>query len=642
MRTIILLCIATIGYTSLHAQTLFTYGNNKISKDEFMLNFNKNKIASNASRATALQQNLDLYINYKLKVQAAYDYKYDTLAKQQEELAAFKTNLEPKYLTEDKAMKALVAEAFGRMQKDINLSHIIINFTKNDSATKAQANALINEAYKKLKAGESFATVAKQYSQDPDVVTNNGNLGYITAFSLPYNMETVAYTTTKGKYSAPFASSSSYHIFYVNDVRNAIGTIKAAQILISTAPGATTEQKQEAERKINEVYTKLGNGEIFENLAKAYSTDNQSAANGGMLKDLTAGQYDPQFENKVAQLKDGELSKPFATLFGWHVVKKLSTIPVSKVLDAETTERINALIANDSRKQLAQDAFVQKLLITCNYKDVMPNKDALVQITTSKLNNQPAISTNINELSTIFTINGVGYTAKQYYEYIKTVNNARATAPTALIAQYTNAMVYAYYRNNLEKYNAEFAAQVQDFKDGNLLFEAMEQQVWSKSSTDTAGLYKYYQANKQRYTWQKSADAIIFSTLQSNTANDLYQAVTSAPNQWKEALEKYQSTAQADSGRYELNNIPVEQNNTFKSGLITQPYSPNGDGGMVFARIIKVYEGGSIKSFEDAKGLVINDYQQVLEAEWLASLKKKYPVKVNQALWNKLKAEKIK
>jgi peptidyl-prolyl cis-trans isomerase SurA len=481
------------------------------------------------------------------------------------------------------------------------------------------------------------------YSQDPAVKENNGDLGFITAFSLPYEMETVAYNTAVGKYSMPFKSKVGYHIFKVTADRKALGTMKAAQILLPFLEGGGEDQKAKAALVAKEAYEKYQKGEVFENLARAYSGDMQTAQGGGILRDFTVGKYEASFENAFSALKDEEVSKPFKTAFGWHILKRLGTIPVKTVKDAEAIEQVTALVNNDSRKEKAKEAFTQRILGATQYKAAPIDKALLLQITEEVMNTKEIPTGKaITQGQLLHSFTKQKVTVGNLWQFVKDAKNGglypNFTAEQ-IYNEYVKATAFEYYKAHLEDYNTEFKNQMREFKDGNLLFEAMERNVWNKSANDSLGLRKYYAANTQKYSWDKSADAIILSINDAKVATELYNGLKQNPANWRDLLIKFPNNAQADSGRFELGNIPVAEKTSFSNGLTTMPFSPNNDGNMIFVHVYKLYEPGQKKSFEDAKGLVINDYQIKLEEDWINSLKKKYPVKMNDAVWKDILAK---
>jgi peptidyl-prolyl cis-trans isomerase SurA len=640
MRKLFLMLMSITTIIVVNGQTLFKYGSKTVTQAEFLNNFNKNANNLKGDRSAALKENLDLYIRYKLKVQAAYDLQYDTLPNQKDDLQSFKKQIEGKYLTEDKTMKLLIDEAHERMQKDIRVSHILILVPKNaQPADTVAALKKINDAYAKLKSGQDFALVAKEFSQDPTVKDNNGDLGYITAFSLSYTMENVAYKTPQGKFSAPFKSKIGYHIFKNVAERKALGKMKAAQILLPFIPNSTENEIAAVGKKANELYEQLQKGENFENLARAHSGDRMSAEAGGLMQEFSVGKYEAVFENTFAELKDGAYCKPFKSSFGWHILKRVGNTVVNPVRDDETNNQILALINSDSRKEKAKEVFINNIIKTTNYKESSLNKEKLFNTTIQKINGDEVIDKSITENTVLHTYPKLKVTVGNFWQFAKDAKNLpqyNNLAPKALLQEYVKATAFEYYKDHLDEYNADYKNQMNEFKDGNLLFEAMERNVWNKSSQDSAGLANYYTVHKAKYIWDKSADAVIFSAIDKKTADSLRGLIIKNPKKWNEITMGFQNSANVDSGRFELGNIPVADRTAFSNGLTTVAFSPNNDGNMVFAHIFKLYEAGAQRNFDDAKGLVINDYQVKLEDDWIAALRKKYPVKIDDKAWQKL------
>jgi peptidyl-prolyl cis-trans isomerase SurA len=499
MKKIILLTSFLLVQKIITAQNLFTFGKDAVTRTEFINNFLRNANNLQGDRKAALQENLELYIRYKLKVKAAYDEKLDTLQNQQEDLQGFKRQIEGKYLTEDKMMKSLTEEAFQRMQKDIRVSHIIVLLDKKTNDTTV-AYKKINEAYAKLKQGQDFAALAKQYSEDATAPENGGDLGYITAFTLPYNLESLAYNTPSGKYSTIYKSSFAYHIFKHNGERKALGKMQAAQILLQIQPTSSQAIKDALKTQIDSLYEKLAKGEVFENYARTYSNDMYSASAGGLMQEFGVGKYDAVFENTFAKLKDGEVSKPFLTAFGWHILKRISSTVPSKILDATTEQEIIGKIGNDSRKQKAEEVFLSTVYKSINFKENAVNTVTLFKDVDAR-NFDPTAKLLSNEKDVLHTIANNKVTVGDFLKFAK---DARSTATyqnydaEKLFKEYKKVTALEYYRKNLERYNSDYKAQVNEFKDGNMLFEIMERNVWNKSANDEDGLKKYYAANQKK------------------------------------------------------------------------------------------------------------------------------------------------
>ncbi|HEY4148159.1 MAG TPA: peptidylprolyl isomerase, partial [Chitinophagaceae bacterium] len=292
----VLLVLATMGIQS---QTLFTYGKNSVSKEEFLRAYNKNPSTANANTEKAYRDYLDLYIRFKLKVAAGYEARLDTLHTQTAELQNFRGQIAESFMNDENSLKYLVDEAFRRSQQDLRLSYIYIPF-KDDDTSGALKKA--RDAWQQLKGGADFGTVAETFSADPAVHSTKGDMGYITVFTLPYDLETLAYNTPKGAFSAPFRNKSAYIILKTTDVRPAAGRLQAKQILLAFKPGADDAEKQRMARLADSIYTALRGGASFTEMVNKYSNDNISYHAEGLMPEFGVGRYSADFESAVFAL----------------------------------------------------------------------------------------------------------------------------------------------------------------------------------------------------------------------------------------------------------------------------------------------------------------------------------------------------
>jgi peptidyl-prolyl cis-trans isomerase SurA len=645
MKQLILSCVLLTALAfAASGQNLFSYGKKTVSRDEFMRNFLKNSNNLTGDRQASLRENLDLYIRYKLKVQAAYDLRYDTLINQREELNSFRRQIEGNYLKEDRIYNLLLDEAFQRSQKDIRVSHIMINYvTASKKIDTVTALKRVNDLQRRLRNGEDFGKLAAEISDDPSVKETRGDLGYVTVFSLPYDMENIIYSTPLNQVASVHKSSYAYHIFKVTGVRKAMGRMKAAQILIAFPPDADATQKASVAAYADTIYKKLQKGELFENLARSFSNDYVTAQSGGVLPEFGVGKYDPVFEMAVYNLQNtGDYSKPFATSYGYHIVQKLENIPVSDNRQDEGAMRqLSEQIKNDSRSEVMRDAFTQTIIKTIGYRPAPINRARLLLLTDTVMLGQTPQDRMINDKTLLHTVGKQPVTVGNFWQFTRDARNTnqyRNKNSEQMLNEYIKATAFEYYRDHLEEFNTDFRYQYMEFKDGNLLFEAMEKNVWNKSAMDSVGLMKQYNANKTKYKWDRSADAIIFTTGDLKIAQEIQDKIKKNPANWRDIMTPYYNngTAQADSSRYLLGDIPVAEKTSFANGLCTEPFNLGNDGSASFTYVVKVYGSGDQKSFEEARGQVINDYQQVLEEKWIADLKKKYPIKVNEPVWQDL------
>jgi peptidyl-prolyl cis-trans isomerase SurA len=627
------------------AQTLFTSAGQPVSKDDFLKAYNKNNTTARATTA-AYRDYLELYIRYKLKVRAAYELHLDTLPSQKSELQSFRAQVLENYMRDEESMNRLMNEAVARGRQDIHLAHIFIAIPKNATpADTAKAYERAMFAYGDLKKKKGFAGTALAWSDDPAVKNNRGDLGYITVFTLPYELENLAYSTAPGQFSKLYRSHAGYHIFKNLGTRRAFGRIKAAQILISLPPGASEAARTAAHIKADSIYQALMNGADFAQLAKSYSGDNLSYQNGGELPEFGVGRYDSAFETAAFALtKDGEISQPVLSAFGYHIIKRIWIKPFPHELNKETSPAVRQLVTADPRIEVSRKALLTRIYREANYSfsTAFSLADLWAFTDSASLNKALTSYRDLNYQTMLFSFAKQQYSLKQWLDYMQTLRNSRAalTGKThqELMDQFTRAMAMDYYRNHLEDFNKDFAFQLNEFREGNLLFEIMQRKVWDRASTDSSGLRTYYEAHKDKYWWDASADAVLFTCNNQKTADGLKAALSAAPSDWKKISDNAGAGVQADSGRFELSQIPSpgKEKIGFSTGLITPFVANVADNSVSFAYILHVYPERSPRNYKDARGFVINDYQVSLEEQWIAELKKRYPVNVDEKVFASL------
>jgi peptidyl-prolyl cis-trans isomerase SurA len=628
---------------SVSAQTLFTYGNQAVSKEEFLKAFQKNNTDKKASEQ-AYRDYLELYVRYKLKVKAAYDEKADTLAAQIAEMQNFRNQVVGTYMNDNESLNKLVNEAFARSQKDIHIAHIFIAVPKTATATdtvKLYQKAMA--IYEELKKGKDFNEVVIANSDDPSSKTNHGDIGYITAFTLPYETENVIYNLQPSQFSKPYRSKAGYHIFKNLGERKAIGKMKAAQILIAFPPNASDSAKRVAKQKADSIYKALKGGANFSEMAKLFSSDNVSYQIGGEMAEFGTGKFDPAFENAAFALaKDGDISEPVLTNFGYHIIKRIQRKPVPSANDKATMEGYRQRVINDPRDEYAKKNLLKKILHDADFKRSPVNEDSVWALTERDIKN-PALNKEDSTKASkpLFTFTKRNVTIKEWLNYVRPLRTIVKTnankSNKELLDQFIEASALEYYRVHLEDYNKEFAYQLNEFRDGNLLFEIMQRKIWDKASADSAGLKKYFEEHKERYFWQPSADAVLFTCSSEKTATDIRKKLQEeGAAHWKKMTDASAGLAQADSGRFELPQLPLPEQKTFNAGQLSSISTNQTDNTVTFAYIIKMYNEREQRNYNDAKGFVINDYQSYLEDNWIAELKKKYPVKVNDAVLKSL------
>jgi peptidyl-prolyl cis-trans isomerase SurA len=647
-RLILTPVLTLIFASGVTAQSLFTIDGTGVSKDEFLKAYNKNNNGVKPTDRT-YREYLDLYIRYKLKVRAAYATQLDTLPAQRTELQNFRSQVADTYLKDESSMDKLVKEVYDRGQNDIRLAHIFIALPKNASpADTLKAYEKAMAAYNTLKKSKKFAETALAFSEDPAVKSNRGEVGYITVFTLPYELESLAYSLAPGQFSKPYRSKGGYHIFKNEGERKSLGRIKIAQILLSFPPSPTAASKDLVRQKADSIAGLLQNGADFATLARKYSSDNLTYQNGGEMPEFGVGRYDSVFEAIAFGLdKDGAISAPFASDYGYHIIKRIARKPFPRQFDAAAAASLKALVLNDPRIDISRQALLSRIYGETGFQRAdIPDAD-LWSFTDSALRNAGYSSYhNLSYNTTVFSFTQRAYTVKEWLDYAKASRAQRAGAGVSdkdLFGRYIERTAMDYYRSHLEQYNKDFAFQLTEFKEGNLLFEIMQRKVWDKASTDSAGLAGYYEAHKSKYWWDASADAVLFTCNNENTAEALKTRLSAgAPEGWRKLTDSVGAAIQADSGRYELAQIPGTgagvgagvgaANSEPAARAFTTAVANKADNTVSFAYILTVYHERSPRNFRDARGFVINDYQTYLEDQWIAGLKKLYPVKIDDAV----------
>jgi peptidyl-prolyl cis-trans isomerase SurA len=640
MQKIFLLCtlvfFATI--TNADAQTLFTYGKHAVSKQEFLAAFQKNN--NTAPSAKAYADYLNMYIRYKLKVQAAYDMRLDTLPTQKTDLADFRNQVMGSFMTDEKTLDALVKEAMVHSEKEIRLSHIYIPFTGNDSSN---AKTKASRALQELSDGKSFETVAQLYSSDTTVRANKGDIGYITAFVLPYPLEKLAYATPLNSNSPIYKSRNAYHIFRRTAERPATVMLQIAQILLPLPATATADESAVVSKLADSIYTALQNGANFGNLAQKYSGDNASFNNQGVMPPFYPGTYDNSFEAPAFALqKDEDISKPVRTNLGIHLLKRITVYKnATDTGNAGTITAMRTRVLGDARHTIAIDAVAEKAAKLVGVKKSAVPADAINLYTKSFFDGRKAGTNALTEKTLLATVGGKTLTLSDYGKYLsangaKISNTQPALTEQQIYGGFIKSEVLAVYQQNLEKYQPLFARQLQEFSDGNLIFEAMQANIWDKAVNDEAGLKKYYEQHRDLYTWKESVEGVIFTCVDSSAAQNFYTELKSNPPAWKSISEKSKGIVQADSGRFEIDQLPAYGNSPLQAGTVTAPAFRTDDLTTNFIYVLHNMPANLPRNFDDAKGFVLNDYQTVLEDDWINSLKKKYPVKVNATVLKSL------
>ncbi|RYY44903.1 MAG: hypothetical protein EOO06_17395, partial [Chitinophagaceae bacterium] len=606
--------LIALGFCSmnLHAQTLIHYGHNSISKEDFLRAYNKNKTLTDNNEA-AIREYVDLYTNFKLKVKAAEEMRLDTLPQIQFDVNNFRQQIIENYLSNQKGIDRLVDEAFTRLQKDLHVMHYSIPVAPTAKPVDSlKAFKIIQEYYNALKNNES-TDKAYQNAMANGVAVRNSDLGYITAFTVPYEYENIIYGLKNGEVSKPYRSKNAWHLFKITNERPSAGRWRIAQILVAAPAGSAPDIMSAAKQKAESLYEKAKNGDNFGELAKEFSNDRMSNLTGGELPEFGTGAYNNDFENQVLALKnDGDISRPFLTEFGYHIIKRMGfrPTPMDKT-DEVFISDLRQKILKEPRVNVEKDIYTKEIIVKTGMKKT---KDAsekdLLRFADSLMYNPTEAQTKAFPISnkTILTFKDGNAKGSEWLAFVRDARSGTELAAASNKELWEKFMANAavnYYKSKLENYNSDFKFQMQEFIEGNMLFEIMERNVWSKASNDSAGLLKHYNAHKENFKWAASADVIIFNCNTVKAAEDAMTALKKGKN-WRTLANDYSSTLQADSGRYELAQISGANQVSAPSKDSYTAIVSNIDGTATFVKYVTLYPANQQRNFSDSRGLVIN------------------------------------
>jgi peptidyl-prolyl cis-trans isomerase SurA len=566
------------------SETLMTINGKAVSAEEFLYIYEKNNQAGAVDPKT-MDEYLDMFINFKLKVAEAEAQGIDTTASFIKELKGYRAQATPKYMQDEAAMDSLVEMSWRHLSKDRRAAHIAIQCPMNaDVTTEAEAQAKINEAYERVTIGkgvmkgkgkkaklvrqkvEAFDKVAREMSTDPQVQETGGELGWITPFRYVYPLEEAVYNTPVGKVSEPFRTQYGFHIVLVEEEIDH-KEVKASHIM-KMVPA---DSLNEAKKALIDSLAKVVTPENFAEVAQRESDDRGSSARGGSLGWFGKGMMVKQFEEAAFSMENGQISAPVRTQYGWHIMYKEDERGIQP-LDSMRAQ-IHRQVLRDERANEADKSFIRK-----------------------------------------------------------------ARAEYNLPAEMSDADVKAYVDEHLEEKYPEFRNLVQEYHDGILLFEVSLKEVWDKAAKDTAGLEAYFKANKKNYTWDKPHYKGYL--VQAKNEKVAKAAESIMKNAKPDSVDKYvESRLNTDSvkfvkvqyGLWEVGRNKLVDRFGFKQ---RDAYKPNPDYPVV--RCV----GKKIKApqtWDDEKGKVTTDYQDYLEAQWVKALREKYPVVINQEVWEKIK-----
>ncbi len=636
-----ILFISKVNAQSTQNDVLFSVGDESVYASEFIRVYNKNLDLVQDESQKDVDEYLKLFTNYKLKLKEARALEFDKKPSYIRELSNYKKQLAENFVTDTKVTEALIEEAYQRILYDIKANHILIKIDGNASPedTLVAYNKILKLRDRALKEG--FDIVRKEVHNGKTVYGEE--LGYFSGFKMVYKFETAAFNTPVGEISQPFRTRFGYHIVNVLDKRKSRGERTVAHIMVVQKEGDSLAEKPE--NRIQDIYKKLQQGEDFEALAKQFSDDKATAQKGGILSSFSSGQIGVQeFEDKAFALKnEGDISEPFKTKFGWHIIKLYNKklIPSFEVIKPELEQKVK----RDSRAKLIDEALYNSLKEKYNVSTEQPALKYFVSILNDDyLKRTWTLPNDFKGKTPLVKIGDKQFTYNDFGAFLLRKQrdvDAKSTLKAIVLKQYEaflNENLVKYQEDNLENENEEFAYIVEEYRDGLLLFDLMENTIWNTAKTDTIEIKEYYNNHKSNYTLPKRVDAVVASSTKQKTLKKVSKLLEEgmALDQIKSLVnsnEKVEVIFTSDIMDATHQALPKEF--LFKKG-ISKIYKHN-DAFVVVQ--VKEILPETQKTFDEAKGTVISDYQIYKEEKWLKKLAEKYKVVINQETLKKVKSQ---
>ena len=644
--------------SKLDNQVLMTIGNEDITVKEFTDVYYKNNLKSDVIEKKTVDEYLDLFTTFRMKVMEAERQQLDTSAKFQKELAGYRKQLAKPFMSSDDITEELVEEAYQRKLKDIRASHILIRCDKNalPSDTLKAYNKAMNIRKKALAKDADFGALADQYSEDPSAKGmeasdqaparpgNHGDLGYFSVFDMVYPFETGAYNTKEGEISMPVRSDFGYHIIKVNSITDALGSIQAAHIFLQIPFDAPAEDEAAMKQKADNIYKELmaQDGKNWSEMVKQYTDDKGTIARDGALSNFTVSRIVPEFIEACKSLEKGQIAKPVRTMYGYHIIKLLDYSGVGSF--EKEKKALTERIEKDMRSKKSEEMVLKQVKSEYHFKQNDKNLEAFIASVDSTILRaayEPAANVDMNAV--LFSLDNNNTKVSDFVAYIKNNMSPQryvtpATYAYQLYENFSKETAMNYADAHLEEKYPEFKALVKEYRDGILLFDLMDKEVWDKAVKDTLGLQEFHDRNASKYMWGNRVYATIISVTRPESLPMVNALLDSGI-----ALDSLKSTIQRDSipavfvrkGYYQKGDNQYVDKTEWKVGVRNEiPSTVDQSTTIVCIRELRDPEP---KTLKEARGLVTSDYQMELEQQWVQTLKERYPVKINEKVLDKVR-----
>ncbi len=605
---------------------IFKVNNQAVFADEFIYLYKKNHTKPEDFKEDKINEYVRLLINFKLKIEEAKSKGMDTTKAFIKEFAGYKEELKKPYQVGGDDLDRLTKQAYDRLKEEVKATHILVAVA-NDAPPEDTLKAFqkIADIRKRILAGEDFQKLAKELSDDPSAKTNGGDLGYFTTMQMVYPFETAAYNLKLNEISNPVRSRFGYHIIKVLDRKPARGEVEISHILLRTAEGSDKKVKD----KIFYIYDQLKAGRNWEELCSEFSEDANTKNNGGKLRAFGVGALPsvPEFENvALAMQKEGDISDPFKSNIGWHIIRLEKKIPLPTYKEVEAS--LKKKVARDERTTISKQALLEKKKNEFAFVENTDNKKLILAFADSSLVKGKwhyiGEASMLNKIA--FTVRGKLVNIKAVVDYFAKHQTITSTAPKVYAEKLYDAFVEEKItemeEEKLYAENADYRMLLGEYREGIILFEIMEKEVWNRASKDSTGQRNYYTQHKEKYKAGDRVEAQIFASLDKALLEELKKKMIAGDTIKKEDLKKLKSVM--TSKAYEKGESKVVDKINWVTGL----HEVQIDNVFYLVDVKRLVPPG-YKTFDEARASVISEYQDFLEKNWIENLKKKYKVELN-------------
>ncbi len=634
------LYVSVFNAQSSKDEILFSVAEDPIYVSEFLRVYNKNLDLVQDASQRDVDEYLKLYTTYKLKLKEALALKLNEKPSYIKELGKYQKQLASSFMTDSKVTDALIEEAYQRVSYDIKANHILIKIDANANPqdTLKVYNDLLKIRERTL--NEGFEKVRKEVHNGKTVFGEE--LGFFTGFKMVYAFENEAYNTPVGEISKPFRTRFGYHIVNVLEKRKSQGERSVAHIMVVNKKEDTINKPEE---RIQEIYNKFKQGEDFEALAKQFSDDKNSAPRGGKLAPFTRGQLRAEkFEDVAFSLEnEGDVSEPLQSAYGWHIVKLLNKKLIPPFEDMKS--ELEAKVKRDDRSKLINEALYNSLKKQYDIKENLQAVDYFTSILNEDYFKRSwTLPEDFKSNDKLVKIGEKQFTYKDFGDYLLEKQKGRIIKkPLKAFAKdnydtFLNENLIKYKEANLEKENEEYAHILGEYRDGLLLFDLMENTIWNTSKTDSTEIKQFYETNKENYKTKEKIDAIVASSAKQKVLKKVSKLLEKgiALDDIKKQINNKETTEVIFTvDTMDASNKALPKDLQFKKG-VSKIYKHNNTFTLVNIKDILPQEQ---KSFDEAKGNVISDYQTFKEDNWINTLREKYNVVVNNEVLKKVKSQ---